>query len=65
MFVTNRTKAIRNPQNQVGIKSFESSACSWNDSGNAAMPATMPTAMKASEMKDQITPQHCDEPPYL
>lgn len=29
------------------------------------MPATMPAAMKQTLMMIQMTPQHCDEPPYL
>lgn len=42
---------------------FESFSCSLNVSGNAAIPATMAMIMKASEMMDQMTPQHCEEPP--
>lgn len=48
----------------VGMKLSESSFCCAVDSGNAAMPEMMPATMKMSEMKDQTTPQHCDEPPY-
>lgn len=47
------------------MKCFESSCCWLNDFGNAAMPPTIPTAIKHNEMMDQITPQHCDEPPYF
>jgi hypothetical protein len=48
----------------VGMKPEESCSCCANDCGKAAMPATMPAAMKTSDMMDQMTPQHCDEPPY-
>jgi hypothetical protein len=44
---------------------FESSSCWVEDSGNAANPARMPPIMKTNETIDQITPQHCEEPPYL
>lgn len=42
---------------------FDSSSWSLNDFGNAAIPAMMPATMKRSEMMDQMTPQHCEEPP--
>jgi len=49
----------------VGMNFLESSSCSLNDSGNAAIPATIPATMKITDTMDQITPQHCEEPPYL
>lgn len=42
---------------------FDSSSWSLNDFGKAAMPATMPQTMNRSEMIDQMTPQHWEEPP--
>jgi hypothetical protein len=50
---------------RVGIKCLESSCCWLNDSGNAAIPATIPAIMNIRDMMDQITPQHCEEPPYF
>jgi hypothetical protein len=50
---------------RVGIKCLESSCCWVNDSGNAAIPATIPAIMNIRDMMDQITPQHCEEPPYF
>ena len=47
----------------VGIKFFESDSCSANVSGKAAIPAMIPPTMKIREMMDQITPQHCEDPP--
>jgi hypothetical protein len=65
---SNRSDAISRGsqplQNLVGMKFCESSLCWAADCGNAAIPATMPQAMKPSEMMDQMTPQHWDEPPY-
>jgi hypothetical protein len=46
------------------MKCCESSLCCAAVCGNAAIPATIPHAMKPSEMMDQMTPQHCEEPPY-
>jgi hypothetical protein len=43
---------------QVGINFLESSTCSVNDSGNAAIPAMIPTIIRNRDIKDQITPQH-------
>lgn len=48
----------------VGMNFFESSCCSWKFSGNAAIPAMMPIAMNKIEIRDQITPQQREEPPY-
>src|SRR5437763_6846821 len=50
---------------RVGIKCLELSCCWLNDSGNAAIPPTIPAIMNIRDMMDQITPQHCEEPPYL
>jgi hypothetical protein len=50
---------------RVGIKDLESSCCWLNDSGNAAIPPTIPAVMNTRDMMDQITPQHCEEPPYF
>jgi len=50
---------------RVGIKCSELSSCWLSDSGNAAIPATMLAAMKIKDTMDQITPQHCEEPPYF
>jgi hypothetical protein len=50
---------------RVGIKCLESSPCWLNDSGNAAIPATIPAIMNTRDMMDQTTPQHCEEPPYF
>jgi hypothetical protein len=44
---------------------LESSSCWVADSGKAASPAIMPPIMKTNDTIDQITPQHCEEPPYL
>lgn len=46
------------------MNSFESFSCCDELSGKAAMPITIPAAIKQTEMIDQITPQHCDDPPY-
>jgi hypothetical protein len=51
------------PVHRVGMNFFESSSCSLNVSGKAAIPAIMPPIMKTREIMDQITPQHCEEPP--
>ena len=50
---------------RVGIKDLESSCCWLNDSGNAAIPPTIPAIMNTRDMMDQMTPQHCEEPPYF
>ena len=50
---------------RVGIKCLESSCCWLNVSGNAAIPPTIPAIMSTRDMMDQITPQHCEEPPYF
>jgi hypothetical protein len=50
---------------RVGIKCLESSSCWLNDSGNAAIPAMIPAIMNTRDTMDQITPQHCEEPPYF
>jgi len=50
---------------QVGINFFESSCCWLDDSGNAAIPAMIAATMNRMETIDQITPQHCEDPPYL
>jgi hypothetical protein len=60
---SSHTDLIRIALYQVGAKCSESFCCCACVSGNAAMPAIMPTAMNKIEMIDQITPQHCDEPP--
>jgi hypothetical protein len=44
---------------------LESSSCWLNDSRKAAIPPTIPAIMNIRDMMDQITPQHCEEPPYL
>jgi hypothetical protein len=49
---------------QVGMNFFESSSCSLNDSGKAAIPAMIPQIINTKDIMDQITPQHCEEPPY-
>lgn len=54
---------LHNTYHIVGMKCFESFSCWLQLSGNAAMPATMPAAIKISEMMDQMTPQHWLEPP--
>lgn len=47
------------------MKCCESFSCSLNDSRNAAIAAMIAIAMNAREINDQITPQHCEDPPYL
>lgn len=49
----------------VGINFFESASCWENDWWNTAMPATIPATMNRSDIMDQITPQHWEDPPYL
>lgn len=57
--------AITPTVHRVGMKCLDCSCCSLNDWGNAAMAATMPTAMNPREIMDQMTPQQREEPPYL
>lgn len=49
----------------VGINFPESALCSSSVCGNAAIPARMPPTINTNDTIDQITPQHCDDPPYL
>lgn len=49
----------------VGMNFLESSSCWLADSGNAAIPAIIPKIMRTSDIIDQSTPQHCEEPPYF
>lgn len=60
------TAALR-PQNIrfVGMKPWLSFCCCSKSCGKAANAAMIPQAIKTKETIDQITPQHCEEPPYL
>jgi hypothetical protein len=44
---------------------FESSSCWVDDSGNAAIAATIARAMNIRDIILQVIPQHFEEPPYL
>ena len=48
----------------VGINFPESALCSSSVCGNAAIPAMIPATINNTDTIDQITPQHCDDPPY-
>lgn len=48
----------------VGMNPFESFSCCFQSCLKAAMPAMIPTAMKHTLTKLQITPQHLELPPY-
>ena len=59
------SEVVNQALQRVGIKCLESFSCWLNDSGNAAIPATIPAIMNTRDTMDQITPQHCEEPPYF
>ena len=65
LYNLNQMSAAIEASQNVGAKCSESCLCCVADSGKAAMPAMMPATMKIKETRDQMTPQHCEEPPYL